>query len=108
MKTTTIIIIVVALALAGGAYYYFFVGSGNEPPLTAVAEPSSAQMRFESLSTQLPSSFNVGLFSDTRFKALVDITQPITQEPLGRIDPLAPLGSGSPGTGTSTGKAPIK
>ncbi len=91
MKKNTIILIVVALLAAGGAYYFFFTGTGNEPPLSAIPESSQAQMQFESLSNKLPTSLNAAIFSDPHFTALIDITQPIQQEPSGRIDPLAPI-----------------
>lgn len=91
MKTNTIILIVVTLIIAGAAYWYFFTGTGNEPPLSVVTNASSAQVQFESLAGKLPSTFDTAIFSDVRFKALVDITQPVELEPVGRLDPLAPI-----------------
>jgi hypothetical protein len=43
----------------------------------------------ETLANQLPTSFDTTLFADARFNALVDITQPIQQEEIGRTDPFA-------------------
>lgn len=94
MKKNTILIIIACLATAGAAYFYFFTGTGNEVPLAPIPAPSGAQMNFDVLTGRLPSSFDTSIFSDTRFTALVDITQPIQKEPAGRLDPLAPLAGG--------------
>ncbi|MBU6214586.1 hypothetical protein KGM48_01960 [Patescibacteria group bacterium] len=91
MKKNTLILVAVSFLVALAAYWYFFMNAGNQAPLTAVPEPSSTQMQFDSLSSQLPVSFDTSIFSDPRFIALVDITQPIQQEPAGRADPLAPI-----------------
>lgn len=95
MKTNTIILIVVTLAVAALAYWYFFTGTGNEPPLTTVPNASDAEVTFQGMTNRLPTDFSTAIFSDPRFAALVDITQPIQIEPLGRLDPLAPI----PGVG---------
>ena len=52
-------------------------------------------MQFETLVGELePVSFNVGIFSDARFNALVDITTSVSPESFGRLDPLAPISGG--------------
>ncbi|MHB8660524.1 MAG: hypothetical protein ACYC75_01085 [Minisyncoccota bacterium] len=93
MKSNTIIIIVVTLLTAAGAYWYFFTGTGNQPPLsTDNTTTSQAQLQFETLVGQLqPITFDTSIFSDARFNALVDITTPVSPEPIGRVDPLAPI-----------------
>lgn len=92
MKTNTIILIVATVIVAIGAYWYFFTGTGNEPPLTEVSTNNEAQVRFEALVSQLqPITFNTGIFSDSRFMALVDLATPITPETSGRLDPFAPV-----------------
>ena len=102
MKTNTILIIVGALVLAGGAYYYFFTGTSTDAALSSTPAPSPAQLKFEQLSGQLPSSFSTDIFKDPRFLGLVDITQPIQPDPIGRLDPFAPLG----GTAVTNGATP--
>ena len=94
-SNTTLIITTVALILAALAYWYFFTGTGNEPPLSTDTPTNVAQMQFETLVGQLqPISFNTKIFSDARFNALVDITTPVSPEPFGRSDPLAPISGG--------------
>ncbi|MCX6786316.1 MAG: hypothetical protein NTU85_00645 [Candidatus Kaiserbacteria bacterium] len=90
MKSNTLIIIIITLALAAGAYWYFFMGTGNQPPLSADTTVNQAQTRFRTLASKLqPVSFNIGIFSDARFNALVDITTPVSPETIGRLDPFA-------------------
>lgn len=91
MKSNTILIIIASLVVAAGAYWFFFTGTGNEPPLTASMPAPEAQIRFEAMVSQMPISFNTSIFSDVRFNALVDITVPVSPEPAGRLDPLAPI-----------------
>lgn len=91
MKLNTTLLIISGLVVAAGAYWYFFGGSGNDLPLTPSATPSEAQAQFETYARQLPISLNTSIFDDPRFAVLVDITTPITPEPLGRADPLAPF-----------------
>ena len=104
MKTNTIVITLAALLLAAGVYWYFFTGSGNQAPLTSVPEASSAEVRFETLQSRLPVSFDTSVFSDVRFKSLQDLTQPIQSEPIGRSDPFAPIGAQSPAPATPPAK----
>jgi len=82
------------LAIAAGAYWYFFAGTEQPALLTSSAEMSQAQMRFQTLVGELqPISFNVDIFSDPRFDALIDITVPVSPESAGRLDPFAPITS---------------
>lgn len=97
MKSSTILIIIATLIIAAGAYWYFFTGTGNQPPLSASASTNQAQVQFETLVGELqPITFNTGIFSDPRFNALVDITVPISPEPSGRSDPMAPFSGAVP------------
>lgn len=92
MKANTIILIVATIIVALGAYWYFFTGTGNEPPLTEVSTSNETQVRFQTLVSQLqPITFNTGIFSDSRFMALIDLATPITPETEGRLDPFAPV-----------------
>ncbi|MEK7604319.1 MAG: hypothetical protein AAB442_00765 [Patescibacteria group bacterium] len=91
MKTNTLIIIAAVVIVAAAAYWYIMTQTGNDMPLSTVPAASSAQVQFETLAGRLPTSFNTSIFTDERFLSLVDITQPISPEPSGRIDPLAPL-----------------
>lgn len=93
-NSNTVLLIIATLIVAAGAYWYFSTGTGNEPSLSADSAPeNAAQIQFRALvSTLQPISFDTAIFSDPRFDALVDLTTPITPEPLGRPDPFANLG----------------
>lgn len=91
MNKNIVIIVVIALVASAGAYWVFFMNTGNDAPITAVPAASQTQIQFETLRSKLPTSLDTSLFSDSRFKTLVDITQPIQPEPAGRLDPLAPI-----------------
>ncbi len=93
MKSNTTLIIILTLVIAAGAYWYFFTGSGNQPPLTSsVPTQNVAQTQFPSLVSELqPISCNTAIFSDPRVAALVDLATPVTPEPMGRVDPFAPV-----------------
>lgn len=85
------LILIGALVVAAGAYWFFFTGTGNQQPLSVTATSSPAQAQFQTLASELePITFDTSIFSDPRFTALVDITTPITPEPVGRTDPFAP------------------
>jgi hypothetical protein len=89
-NSKNILIIVSALVVAGGAYWYFFTGTGNQAPLTTTTATSQAQTTFQTLVSELqPISFDTTILSDPRFRALVDITTPVSPEPSGRTDPFA-------------------
>ena len=92
-NSNTILIVLATLILAAGAYWYFFTGTGNQKPLTAtVSNTNEAQMHFQTLIGELQSiSFDTTIFSDPRFNALVDLTTPVSPEPIGRPDPFAPI-----------------
>lgn len=88
----TIVLVIAALVIAGGAYWYFFTDTGNDAPVSATASQSAAQEKFKNLVSQLRGiSFNTSIFSDARFNSLVDITVPMTAEPIGRPDPFAAI-----------------
>lgn len=87
-------LIIGAIVLAALAYWYFFTGSSSSSQtLTASAvQQTGAEAQFETLIAQLtPITFNTAILSDPRFTALVDLSTPITPEPLGRSDPFAPI-----------------
>ncbi|HQU07697.1 MAG: hypothetical protein B7X04_01765 [Parcubacteria group bacterium 21-54-25] len=89
--TPAVIAFIVVVAMVGGYVYMQSAGS-TAPPLTASSTASSTAGQFEQTAGQLSSiSFSVSLFSDPRFTVLQDITTPITQEPIGRTNPFAPL-----------------
>lgn len=93
LSSNTLLLIIFACIAAAAAYWYFFgAATGSDMPLTATQTVNPAQARFQVLVGQLqPISFNTSIFTDTRFRALVDLSTPIAPEPSGRIDPFAPV-----------------
>ncbi len=91
-SNTTMLIVATILVLAGGYWFFFTGSSGNQVPLTTSASQSAAETRFQALVGQLsPITFDTSIFSEARFKSLVDISTPVQPESLGRLDPFAPL-----------------
>lgn len=102
-NSNTILIVLVTLIVAAGAYWYFFTGTSNQPPLTIGSSENKTQVQFQTLVGELrPISFNTSIFSDPRFNALIDLSTPISPEPMGRPDPFAPI-AGVSGTGSIGG-----
>lgn len=93
-KSNTISVIIFTILFAGGVFFYFYTGANKdaEQPLTASTTSSGTQARFQSLVIQLQSiSFDTAIFSNPAFTSRTDITVPIEPEPLGRLDPFAPI-----------------
>ncbi len=92
-----IVIIITLVLFVGGAYLYF---SGSGAPitsdLTAVAPDASGQ---QVLSKQLLSALsslsslklNTDFFKDKAFNSLVDYSEAIKEDPLGRDNPFLPV-----------------
>lgn len=92
LDSNTILLIVATLIISAGAYWYFFTGTGNQSPLTTGAQESSTQTHFKTLVSELkPVSFDISIFSEPSFMALVDLATPIEPETSGRLDPFAPI-----------------
>lgn len=89
------------IALAGAivlwvGYTFFF--ANNDALLTAenAAVASQASRDTQEFLRHLQQLRNLELgaefFSDPRFQSLVDYRQPVTEEPVGRANPFAPVG----------------
>lgn len=92
-KTT---LIALAIVLAGAAVYFFFFRS-TEPESTnglstfGNSEIQVANQQFIALFGRLQRvEFETGILEDPQFVGLVDFSQPITPEPIGRSNPFAP------------------
>lgn len=84
--------ILVGIALLLGGYWYMSSRSSIEPSLMSGVTLNEAQIRFQTLVGELRSvSFDTDIFSDPRFTSLVDLATPVAPEPVGRIDPFAPV-----------------
>lgn len=95
---TNVILIVLAIIVAAGALYMFFA-KGDEETVTAIEAPGTeAERSFLALTAEIGAiSFDTGIFSDPRFRALQDIRTAVVPEASGRPDPFAPL-QGIPST----------
>ncbi len=107
MKSNTITVIIVTILLIGGAYWYFVSGTGNQQTLTVMSSDNSqqtdSQKQFQALVKKLHKiSFNTSIFSNPKFRALINITTPIAPESLGRLDPFASISSISVNTVVGT------
>lgn len=89
------IILVAGLAVAFFAYSYFFAKPA-EPLLSAeaVSGTTSVDQDLISLLLELRSiKLDDSIFSDPAFISLQDFSQNLTEEPIGRVNPFAPLGA---------------
>lgn len=102
-KYQTAIVFLVIVAVLFGAYQ-FFVGTADEPALTvtttAVSGPDQdlVALLFELKSIRLDSA----LFADPVFQSLKDFGRELVSEPIGRVNPFAPLEGASIVTPTRT------
>jgi len=89
------IILVAVIAVAFFAYSYFFAKPA-EPLLSAeaVSGTTSVDQDLISLLLELRSiKLDDRIFSDPAFMSLQDFSQELVQEPIGRVNPFAPLGA---------------
>ncbi len=78
------------IVLLGG--YWYVSSPKEEKTLSALSGPPPLENQFLVLTNTLePIAFSTTIFDDPRFKALVNITTPISSEDVGRPDPFAPL-----------------
>lgn len=86
----------IGLIIVGGLGYYLFVlRSGFDVSLDAEGGLSQAQLASEQFLRELNQIKNIELsdelFLDQRFRSLVDFTQPVSEQPVGRENPFAPV-----------------
>lgn len=90
-KNILLLLTLVVLAVAG--YFIFF--RGEEEPLTSTESIPTVGGELVVELNRLKALRNIDgdLFKDPSFKTLVDITQPVTPQPLGRSNPFLPFGA---------------
>lgn len=97
-QNQTAILVVVIIVIAFFAYTYFFTGeeeSGSVLQTEEVSVVAPADQDLISLLLELKSiTLNEGIFSDSAFTSLQDFSQELIPEPVGRVNPFAPLGRG--------------
>ena len=90
-----IIGILLLIVIAGGLYYY--LGAANQNSATVLtATPAASGTAGSDLLVALGNLQNVKLndaiFSNPEFQSLIDFSVSIPAQPVGRVDPFAPLG----------------
>ena len=107
-STISIIILVVVVIIAGGAYFYFY--GDNLPSGGSLLSPASNNadtIGAEALALlNKVKSLNIDadFFKSATYATLVDRTQEISSQPVGRANPFAPVDgvpnpAGTPGGG---------
>lgn len=95
--------IILAIAVVGGVGYYIFRGSGKDSAsdlAVTVGDPVTEQTAVEQeLLAELDELRRVrldeSLFTGAPFRSLVDFSEPIAEQPVGRANPFAPVGGAS-------------
>lgn len=90
MKSNPTAFILTTIIIAACGYWFFFARTAEQPALTPSPSQSEAQLRFQSLVSQLkPISFNTAIFSDPDFTSLVSLATPVAPETQGHLDPFS-------------------
>lgn len=104
-----IILVVAALAILGGLWYGFSGGSPSSPVLGTESQGGAVSSEDKDIVASLLQLRSVTLsgtiFSSPVFQGLKDFSTDITQEPVGRTDPFAPLASPSQSSASAAGAA---
>jgi uncharacterized membrane protein YukC len=97
-QNQTAILVVVILVIAFFAYTYFFTGKEDSSAVLQTEEVSvvaPVDQDLISLLLELKSiTLDESVFSNQAFKSLQDFSQELVPEPVGRVNPFAPLGQG--------------
>jgi len=95
-KFKGVIAVLIAVVIAFFVYSYFFTGT-PQPVLSSTAPADSNAAVDQDLITLLLTLKNIKLdgtiFSDPVFQSLQDFGKDLVQEPVGRTNPFAPLGT---------------
>ena len=104
-KLMTLGLIVVIAAVS----WYFLAGSSSPSPVLsaegASSVPPDAQQLVQSLNDLRAVTLDGAIFSNPSFQALKDFSTPIVPEPVGRMDPFAPINASEIASGTTTALA---
>lgn len=112
-QNQTAILVIVIIIIAFFAYTYFFTGNDESNAVLQteqVSEVTPADQDLISLLLELKAiTLDEAIFSDPTFRSLQDFSQELVNEPVGRVNPFAPLGQGQtiPVAGTGTGTTEI-
>ena len=87
--------VAVAIVLAFVLYGLFFAGNGDSGLVSTTSDgdvdPAGAEL-LAALFSLRSITLDVSLFETPDFKSLVDFSQEIPSEPVGRANPFAPIG----------------
>ncbi len=89
-------IVIAVVIIAGFIAYSFFFTGGDEQVLSTTEVAQSAEVDRELIALLLELkgiTLDESLFADQRFRSLQDFSQDLVAEPVGRVNPFAPLGS---------------
>lgn len=101
LKNNKSIIIVAVLCLAGlFVYFQYFTGAAPAPLTSAAPAPGGANL-LTALGNLQTVKLDNSLFSDPAFQSLADFGTTIPPQPIGRLNPFAPL------QGTAAGGASL-
>lgn len=88
-------LIILGLLVVGGLGYYLFVMQSDSALTTDTARVNEAQLAGQQFLSELREirTYNLSnsLFSDERFRSFVDFTLPVSEQPVGRDNPFAPI-----------------
>ena len=89
------VFVIVALVLIAFIGYSFFVNGNKEEVLTNVNVEGNTRVDNELIALLLELKsirLDESVFADTTFQSLQDFSQTLVLEPVGRVNPFAPLG----------------
>lgn len=88
-------LVLIGLILVGGLGYYLFVIKGDSATLVGGERINDAKLTSDQFLRQLNEikSYDLSgdVLRDERFRSLVDFTEPIVPQPIGRENPFAPV-----------------
>ncbi|MBY0539414.1 hypothetical protein K2P56_03215 [Patescibacteria group bacterium] len=97
-QNQTAILVIVIVVIAFFAYSYFFTGKESSNAVLQeeqVSTATPADQDLISLLLELKSiTLDEAIFSNQAFQSLEDFSQDLVNEPVGRVNPFAPLGQG--------------
>jgi hypothetical protein len=86
------LIVIIAIIILGGAGYFYYQGRGAPATSTLDVTQSAEGAQVIALLNQIQGlRIDKTLFTDPGYLTLIDYTVPIPEQPVGRVNPFAPL-----------------
>ena len=89
-------VLLIALVIVAVVGYFLFKGKGETPVVTVQAGGAGGigqELLIELNRLKALQNINTGMFEDPAYVSLQDYTQSVVVQPLGRVNPFAPVGS---------------